>query len=205
MNKVLKFTCQSCGKSFEYTYGTGNMATINDVLVRLPKADAAKLLEIINTMMKGKPQAQRTTYMMNHADGLSYINYDYCGDAIHLFNAKDIEELKAKKPDAEKAALEKSIKAFNDAMRFEGIVAFDAIVFCRKCKSLQQGFFLKLRGMSDGKEHAYIYANKCSKCGNNTVLVNDENVGYMAEGLTLRAPCPDCFGKMVVDSVTFKP
>lgn len=205
MNKVLKFTCQSCGKSFEFNYGTGKMATINDVLVRLPTADAAKLLEIVNTLMKGKTQEQRTSFMMNHADGLSFIEYSQCGDSIHLFNAKDIEEIAAHRPEAEKAAIEKSIAKFEEAMKFEGIFAFDALVFCRKCKSLQQGLYLKLHGITEGKEQAFVYANKCGKCGCNTTLVNDENVGYMAEGLPLRAPCPDCFSKMELSTVTFKP
>lgn len=205
MSKHISLTCMDCQKKHDYIIGAGRMSTPNDVLARLPKEDAAKLIEILNSMMKSKTIPQRTPFMMNHADGLSLIDYSHCGESIHLFSTADINGINAVFTPEQLKFIEASINKFNDASKFEGIMAFDAITYCRKCKRLQQGLFIKLRAIVNGKEQAFVYVFKCENCGGNTVLVNDDNVGYLSEGKIVRSPCPDCGGKMQVTSVSYTP
>ena len=95
---------------------------------------------------------------------------------------------------------------WEDAKNAEGFIAFDAIYYCRKCKKLVQGTYLKVRSIEDRKERVYLFTQKCKTCGNELQLVNDANMGYMFEGVTTRAPCPSCGGdKLVVSDVRFLP
>ncbi|MDE7463593.1 MAG: hypothetical protein K2M48_01065 [Clostridiales bacterium] len=181
------------------------MAMLQDAVDNVPEREADKLLDSVNRMLMNKTEAQRTAFMMNNADALSMVNYDTCGTAINLFEANDIKNNYACYNPQQIEKLNNSMAMWEDAFKSEGFVAFDAIFYCRRCKKLTQGLFLKVRSIEDKKERVYLYSQKCNICGSEMALVNDANMGYLFEGLTARAPCPDCGGKLKVGEVRFKP
>lgn len=205
MTKTVTFTCEKCGKSHTFIVGSDKIATLPDAVDNVPERDADKLLEAVNRMLMNKTEAQRTSFMMNKADGMSMINYDICGQSINMFEQNDIKEIYSKYTPEQTDKLNKSMALWADASMSEGFVAFNAIFYCRKCKRLTQGMFLKVRSVEDKKERTFLFTPKCSKCGSDLALVNDANMGYLFEGLTARAPCPDCGGKLTVTDVRFKP
>lgn len=205
MIKTVTFKCTKCGKDHVYNIGTRGIATLQDAVDKVPERDADKLLEAVNRMLMNKTEAQRTAFMMNNADALSMINYDTCGASINMFEADDVKAVYSKYTQEQIDRLNKSMALWEDAQRAEGFIAFDAMYYCRKCKKLVQGTYLKVRSIEDKRERTYIYNQKCQTCGNELALVNDANMGYMFDGLAARAPCPDCAGKLVVTDVRFKP
>lgn len=205
MNKIVTFKCEKCGKDHVFEIGTRNMATLQDALDNVPERDADKLLEAVNRMLMNKTEAQRTAFMMNNADTLSMINYDVCGPAINLFDAEDIKKIYARFTQQQIDKLNQSMALWENVKRGEGFAAFYAIFYCRKCKKLQQGMYLKVRSIEDKKERVYLYMPKCQTCNSELALVNDANMGYLFEGLTARAPCPACGGKIVATDIRFKP
>lgn len=205
MLKTLTFFCQDCGEKHSFTYGADKMSTLQDVLDVMKKEDVARLVETMNRITAKKTVEQRTSFMMNHADGLTMIHYPSCGDSIHLLEAADIKGLEANYIDDQKRRIEDSLKRFVYYSKFEGVMAFNAMFYCRKCRRIQQGMFLRLHAVEDNKPHNFLIANKCERCGGDTVLINDDNVGYLAEDLTVRCPCPMCGGKMLLGAVSFKP
>ena len=205
MTKTVSFKCAKCGKTHTFTIGTQNIATLHDAVERVPERDAEKLLEAVNRMLMNKTEAGRTSFMMNNADGMSMINYDVCAQAINLFEAEDIKNIYAKYTPDQIDRLNKSMARWADAQMSEGFIAFDAIFYCRKCKKLTQGLFLKVRSVEDKKERTFLFTPKCLACNSELALVNDANMGFMFEGLTARAPCPDCGGKLTVCDIRFKP
>lgn len=205
MIKIVTFKCNKCGKSHVFNVGAGKIATLQDAVDCVPERDADKLLEAVNRMLLNKSEAQRTEFMMNHADALSMINYDVCGQYINLFDAESIKGVYGRYTPEQIERLNKSMGLWLDIQVAEGFIAFNGIFYCRKCKKLTQGLFLKVRSIEDKKERIYLYSQKCEKCGSELTLVNDANMGYMFEGLTARAPCPDCGGQIVATEVRFKP
>lgn len=205
MIKTVTLTCGKCGKNHVYTIGARDMATLQDAVDNVPERDADKLLEAVNRMLMNKTEAQRTAFMMNNADSLSMVNYEICGPAINLFDINDVKNIFSKYTPQQIERFNKSMAMWEDAIKSEGFVAFDSIFYCRKCKKLTPGFFLKVRSIEDKRERVYLYTQKCHVCGGDMVLVNDANMGYMFEGLTARAPCPDCGGALTVTDVRFKP
>ncbi len=205
MVKIVTLKCQKCGKDHVYKIGTKGLATLQDAVDRIPERDADKLLEAVNRMLMNKTEAQRTAFMMNNADGLSMVNYEICGQSINLFEQDDIKDAYSRYTVEQIVKLNKSMSMWEDAKSSEGFIAFDAIYYCRKCKKLVQGTYLKVSSIEDRKERSYTYAPKCGTCGNELMLVSDANMGYLFEGLTARAPCPDCNGKLTVTEVQFKP
>lgn len=205
MTKTVTFKCAKCGKTHTFTIGGNNIATLQDAIDKMPERDAEKLLEAVNRMLMNKNEAQRTSFMMNKADALSMINYDVCGQSITLFDANDIKAIYAKYTQEQVDRLNKSMALWTETQLSEGFIAFDAIFYCRKCKKLLQGMFLKVRSVEDKKERTYLYVPKCQDCNSDLALVNDANMGYMFEGLTARAPCPACGGAITVIDTRFKP
>lgn len=205
MFKTVTFKCEKCGKTHSFNIGSCEIATLQDAISILPQRDADKLLESVNKMLINKTEAQRTSFMMNNADGLSMVNYDACGAYINLFEANDIKDIFGKYKPEHIERLNKSMALWETAKNADGFIAFKAMFYCRKCKKLLQGMFLKIRSVEDKKERAYVYNERCQRCNNELVLVNDANMGYMFEGLTARAPCPECGGSLTVTDVRFKP
>lgn len=205
MTKTVVFKCTKCGKDHTFTVGAQNIATLQDAVERMPERDAEKLLEAVNRMLMNKSEAGRTSFMMNNADTMSMINYDMCAQSINMFEAEDIKQIYAKYTPEQIDRLNKSMALWADAQMTDGFMAFNAIFYCRKCKKLTQGLFLKVRSVEDKKERTFMYTPKCPVCNNDLALVNDANMGYMFEGLTARAPCPDCGGKLTVADIRFKP
>lgn len=205
MTKTIVFKCGKCGKEHTFTVGTRDIATLQDAIDNIPERDADKLLEAVNRMLMNKNEAQRTSFMMNKADVMSMINYDACCQAINMFEAEDIKTAYSKYTPEQMDRLNKSMALWADAQMSEGFVAFDAIFYCRKCKKLAQGIFLKIRSVEDKKERIFMFTPKCKICAGDLTLVNDANMGYLFEGLTARAPCPDCGGALTVADVRFKP
>lgn len=205
MIKTVTFQCAKCGKDHSFTIGTHDIATLQDAIEKMPERDADKLLEAVNRMLMNKDEAERTSFMMNNADTMSMINYDVCGQAINLFSAEDIKAIYGTYNQDQIDRLNKSMGLWAQAQMAEGFIAFNAIFYCRKCKKLTQGMFLKVRSVEDKKERTYLYTTKCPKCNGELALVNDGNMGYMFEGLTARAPCPECGGKITVTDIRFKP
>ncbi len=206
MVKIITFKCGKCGNEHMFKIGTKDLATLQDAVDRVPERDAGKLLDAVNRMLMNKNEAQRTSFMMNNADALSMINYEMLGASINLFEAEDIKDIYSKYNDVQIEKLNTSMARWEDAKNAEGFIAFDAIYYCRKCKKLVQGTYLKVRSIEDRKERVYLFTQKCKTCGNELQLVNDANMGYMFEGVTTRAPCPSCGGdKLVVSDVRFLP
>ncbi len=205
MIKTVTFKCNKCGKDHVYNIGTLGLATLQDAVDKVPERDSDKLLEAVNRMLMNKTEAQRTAFMMNNADALSMVNYDTCGAAINLFEANDVRNVYAKYTPEQVERLNRSMSLWEDAHKAEGFVAFEAMYYCRKCKKLVQGMYLKVRSVDDKKERTYLYSPKCTLCASDLFLVNDANMGYLFEGLTARAPCPDCGGKLLVSDVRYKP
>ena len=205
MIKTVTFKCAKCGKTHTFNLGARDIATLQDAVVKVPQRDADKLLDAVNRMLANKDEAQRTSFMMNNADGLSMINYDVCGTYINMFDAEDVKSIYGKYTQEQIDRLNKSMGMWEDAKNAEGFIAFDAIFYCRKCKKLVQGMYLKVCSIEDRKERSYVFNQKCGLCGNELALVNEANMGYMFDGLTARAPCPDCGGKLKVNDIRFKP
>ena len=181
MVKTVTLKCNKCGKNHVFEIGTHNMATLQDVVDNVPEHDADKLLEAVNRMLMNKTEAQRTRFMMNNADALSMINYDLCGAALNLFEADKVKEIYAKYTPQQMELLNKSMTMWEDAQKSEGFLAFNAIFYCRKCKKLVQGLYLKVRAIDDKRERVFIYNQKCKTCNSELVLVNDANRGYCFE------------------------
>lgn len=205
MVKTVTFKCEKCGKDHTFNIGTLGIATLQDAVDRVPERDAEKLLEAVNRMLMSKTEAQRTSFMINNADGLSMVNYDVCGAYINLFDAEDVKSIYGKYTPDQITRLNKSMGMWEVATASEGFVAFDAIFYCRKCKKLTQGMFLRVCSVEDRKERTYLFNQKCTTCGSELTLVNDANMGYMFDGLSARAPCPACGGKIKVTDIRFKP
>ncbi|MCH5161885.1 MAG: hypothetical protein J1G38_00150 [Clostridiales bacterium] len=205
MVKTIVLKCEKCGHDHTYYIGTPDMAMLQDAIDKIPERDADKLLDAVNRMLMNKTESQRTAFMMNNADTLSMVNYDVCGTSLSLFEIEDIKRAFATYNPQQIEKLNASMAMWEDAVRSEGFIAFDAIFYCRKCKKLTQGMFLKVRSIEDKKERVYLYTPKCKTCNSELALVNDANMGYLFEGLTARAPCPDCGGKLKVADVRFKP
>lgn len=205
MLKTATFKCAKCGKSHSFVIGARDIATLQDAVDKMPERDADKLLEAVNRMLVNKNEAQRTAFMMNSADGLSMINYDTCAASINLFDAEDVKNIYTKYTQDQIDKLNKSMGLWVDLQAADGFLAFNAIFYCRKCKKLTQGMFLKVRSVEDKKERTYVFNQRCAHCNSELVLVNDANMGYMFDGLTARAPCPDCGGALTVTDVRFKP
>lgn len=205
MVKTVTFKCDKCGKDHSFNIGTRGIATLQDAVDRVPERDAEKLLEAVNRMLMNKTEAQRTSFMINNVDALSMINYDVCGTYINIFDAEDVKSIYGKYTQEQIDRLNKSMGMWEDAKNAEGFIAFDAIFYCRKCKKLVQGMYLKVCSIEDRKERSYVFNQKCGLCGNELALVNEANMGYMFDGLTARAPCPDCGGKLKVTDIRFKP
>ena len=206
MNKTVTLKCTKCGAEHVFDIGTKDLATLQDAVDRIPERDSDKLLEAVNRMLMNKSEAQRTAFMMNNADTLSMINYDAIGAAINLFEADDIKEIYSKYNQQQIDRLNHSMALWEEAKCREGFIAFDAIYYCRKCKKLVQGTYLKVRPVEDKRERVYLYTPKCKTCNNELQLVNDANMGYMFEGLTARPACPTCGGaKLIVSDIRFKP
>ena len=206
MNKTVTLKCNKCGKEHVFEVGTKDMATLQDVVDKVPERDAEKLLEAVNRMLMNKTEAQRTRFMMNNADALSMINYDLCGAALNLFEGEAVKDIYAKYTPQQTELMNKSLAMWDDAQKGEGFLAFDARFYCRKCKKLVQGLYLKVRAIDDKRERVFLYNQKCKTCNSELVLVNDANMGYLFEGMSCRAPCPSCgtVGPVVTD-VKFKP
>ena len=205
MTKTVTFTCAKCGKNHTFTVGARDIATLQDAVDKIPERDADKLLEAVNRMLMNKSEAQRTSFMMNKADTMSMINYDVCGQSINMFEQEDIKKIYGKYTPEQIDRLNKSMALWADAQMSEGFMAFYAIFYCRKCKKLTQGMYLKVRSVEDKKERTFLFTPKCPKCNNELTLVNDANMGYMFDGLVARAPCPDCGGKLTATDIRFKP
>ncbi|MBD5132547.1 MAG: hypothetical protein HDT28_08200 [Clostridiales bacterium] len=205
MVKTVTFKCNKCGKDHTFTIGACDIATLQDAVDKLPDRDAEKLLEAVNRMLMNKSEAQRTSFMtINKADALSMINYDLCGQSLTLFNAEETKALYAKYTPDQIDRLNKSMAMWSDALNSDGFIAFNAIYYCRKCKKLTQGMFLKVRSVEDKKERTYMFNQKCQTCNSELTLVNEANMGFMFEGLTARAPCPDCGGKITATEIKYK-
>ena len=206
MLKTVKFQCAKCGKTHTYTIGARDISTLQDAIDHVPERDAEKLLDAVNRMLMNKSEAERTSFMMiNNADALSMINYDAFGQSLSLFNGEEVKQMYSKYNQDQIDKLNKSMALCESAVASEGFLAFDAIFYCRKCKKLTQGMYLKVRSVEDKKERTYIFVQRCPNCNNELTLVNEANMGYMFEGLTARAPCPDCGGALTVSEVNFKP
>ncbi|MCH5155609.1 MAG: hypothetical protein J1F69_03295 [Clostridiales bacterium] len=205
MTKTVTFQCAKCGKNHTYTVGADDISTLHDAIEKMPEREADKLLEAVNRMLMNKDEAQRTAFMMNNADTMSMINYDVCAPAINLFEAEDTREIYSKYTQDQIDRLNKSMGMWTSPQVSEGFIAFNCIFYCRKCKKLTQGMFLKVRSVEDKKERTFMFTPKCPKCNNELTLVNDANMGFMFNGLTSRAPCPDCGGALTVSDVRFKP
>lgn len=205
MFKTVTFKCTSCGKNHVFEIGAHNMSTVQDAVDHVPERDASKLLEAVNRMLMNKTEAQRYLFTINNANSLSMINYDSCATAINLFDVNDVRNIYSRYTPEQIEKLNHSMLLWDEAVKSEGFIAFEGIFYCRKCKKLMSGIFLKVSSVEDKKERIYLYTQKCPTCGGDTTLVNDGNMGYMFEGLTARAPCPDCGGKIVATEVKFKP
>lgn len=205
MTKTVVFKCAKCGKDHTFTIGAQHISTLQDAVDSVPERDADKLLEAVNRMLMNKNEAQRTAFMMNNADTMSMINYDVCGPSINMFEAEDIKNIYSKYTPEQIDKLNKSMALWADAQMAEGFIAFNAIFYCRKCKKLTQGLFLKVRSVEDKKERIYLFTPRCQTCNGELTLVNDANMGYMFEGLTARAPCPACGGTLITSDIRFKP
>lgn len=205
MTKTVTFKCAKCEKTHTFTIGARDIAMLQDAVGKMPERDAEKLLEAVNRMLMNKSEAERTAFTMNIADTMSMVNYDACGPSMNLFEAEDIKLAYGKYTPDQIDKLNKSMSLWADAQSAEGFIAFYAIFYCRKCKKLTQGMFLKIRSVEDKKERIFLYTPKCPSCASELALVNDANMGYMFDGLTARAPCPDCGGKLSVVDVRFKP
>ena len=145
MVKIITFKCGKCGNEHMFKIGTKDLATLQDAVDRVPERDAGKLLDAVNRMLMNKNEAQRTSFMMNNADALSMINYEMLGASINLFEAEDIKDIYSKYNDVQIEKLNTSMARWEDAKNAEGFIAFDAIYYCRKCKKLVQGTYLKVR------------------------------------------------------------
>lgn len=205
MKKTVSFKCNKCGKIHTFNLGTDDIATLQDAVEKMPERDADKLLEAVNRMLMSKDEAERTSFMMNNADAMSMINYDVCAQALNLFEADDVRNIYSKYTQDQIDRLNKSMGMWTTAQMTQGFMAFNCMFYCRKCKKLAQGMFLKVRSVEDKKERTFVYMPKCGKCNSEMFLVNDANMGYMFDGLTARAPCPDCGGAITVCDVRFKP
>lgn len=205
MTKTVSFKCAKCGKIHTYVIGAHDIAMLQDAVDKMPERDADKLLEAVNRMLMNKDEAERDAFMMNNAAPMSMINYDVCAQSINLFDAEDIRNIYGKYTPEQIERLNKSMGLWADAGMSEGFVAFNCIFYCRKCKKLTQGMFLKVRSVEDKKERTFMYIPKCPTCNNDLTMVNDANMGYMFDGLTARAPCPDCGGAISVVDIRFKP
>lgn len=207
MFKNLTLCCKSCDFRNTYRIGSGkDLATLKDVIGKFEdQKEKDKLLDFMSKATKVDVTSDLLALYDNHAEPLSHINYEACGAGVKLYPPETFSNPYVQRFLSQdiknKLAIShfKWIKAFED----DGVVAFKALYYCRKCKRIQKGIFLKIKFTDGQKERTYAYVNRCDRCKNETELVDDANSGFIYEGQPTVGMCEKCGAPLYVEGVNF--
>lgn len=206
MSKIISLKCGGCGETLSFREGAGHdLETLQDILVRInDERESDKILELMMSVSGDKGSDKVSVFFINLAEGLTNTDFDACGETVHLFDPKDLADVNRRlfTPDLN-ARIANSRQKWVDALAGEGVVAFEAIYCCKKCRRLQKGMFLRIRAGEDKKCVFYQLPNRCEKCNNPLTLVDDDNMGFLFEGVPTVFSCEKCGGRLIASTTVF--
>lgn len=208
MSKTINCKCPGCLNKKSFKVGANaSMPSLKDAVAQVSdEAEMEKILKMLVEIEDKKPKASHYNFYLNHAEYLTNINYDLFGNTTHLFKpellaANEAYQRLMQPPVGDKIALSKNKWAM--AANLEGVLAFNGIFYCKKCETFENRLFIRVRYMDGKKENVYLLPNRCSACGETLQLVDDDNCGFVHEGMETVGKCDVCGSYFCVDSVTF--
>lgn len=208
MSKIITLKCHDCLNKATFKVGAdSDMQSLKDAVARLKdKKETEKILAMMVSIESKKPRYQHYNFYLNHAEYLTNINYDLFPGTVHMFKPEELEANTAYTrlmvpPVSDKIKVSKNKWAMAAAL--EGTLAFNGIFYCRKCEKFENRLFIRVRYLDGKKENIYILPNRCSSCGEPMQLVNDDNCGFVHEGMETIGKCDVCGSYFKVDGVTF--
>ena len=205
MQKTITLLCAECGEKATYKIGADkSMATLNDIAAFMEESkERNKLLEWMVKTANTQPDERLPALFGNQVETLCNVNYQALGAKVRLMDPStdaDAAVQRYKTSDAiEKVNISKA--KWLEALKRDGIVAFYAMFYCKKCKKLENRVYLRIH-VSGTKEYLYVYPHKCDTCKNDLELVDEDNIGFIHTGLPTTVPCK-CGKPLIVDSVNF--
>lgn len=208
MAKTIVLKCPSCLNKKSFKVGANaSMPSLKDAIAQITdEKETEKILGMLVDIEELKPKSSHYNFYLNHAEYLTNINYDALGGGVHLFKPEVLAENGAYKqlmtpPVSDKIANSKNKWAM--AAGLEGTLALNAIFYCKKCETLENRLYIRVRYMDGKKENIYLLPNRCSKCGETLALIDDDNCGFIHEGMETIGKCDVCGSYFAVDGVTF--
>lgn len=207
MSKIITMKCHDCLNKKSFKVGAdADLQTLKDALARVKdKKDTKDILDILVGVEAKKPKALQYNFYLNHAEYLTNINYEVFG-GVHMFKRDTIESNEAYAklmvpPVSDKIKISKNKWAM--AASIEGTLAFNGIFYCRKCQTFENRLYIRIRYIDGKKENIYVLPNRCGKCGEQMQLVDDDNCGFVHEGMETIGKCDVCGSYFKIDGVTF--
>ena len=209
MSKIITLKCPDCLATKSFKVGAdSDLQTLKDAVARVTEErDSKDLLSLLGRVESKKPKSALYNFYINHAEYLTNINYALFG-GVHMFTKETLEgcaeytRLMAP-PVSDKIRLSKHKWAV--AAAIEGVLAFNGIFYCRKCGTFENRLFIRVRYLDGKKEIIYVLPQRCHKCGDHMQLVDDDNCGFIHEGLETIGKCDACGGHYKVETVSFSP
>ena len=208
MSKTITMKCHDCLNQKSFKVGAGSdLQSLKDAVARVTdKKESEKLFAMLVGIESKKPKYAHYNFYLNHAEYLTNINYELFPNTVHMFDPAELEANTAYTrlmvpPVSDKIQVSKNKWAM--AASIEGSMAFNGIFYCKKCEKFENRLFIRVRYMDGKKENVYIMPNRCSTCGDVMSLVDDDNCGFVHEGMTTIGKCDVCGSYFKVDGVTF--
>lgn len=200
--------CRDCLNVRTFKVGAGpELQSLKDAAALVEdEKESGRLLELLAQIEEKKPKASLYHFYLNHAEYLTNINYGLFDGCVHLFApdalaANEAYQRMMNPPITDKINNSKSKWAM--AAQLEGTLAFYGIFYCKKCGALENRLFIRVRYMDGKRENVFLLQNRCAKCGENLALADDDNCGFVHEGMETIGKCEVCGGNYAVESVTF--
>lgn len=207
MSKTIVMKCHDCLNEKSFKVGAGSdLQTLKDAVARLGSGkDTDQLLSLMVSVESKKPKALHYNFYLNHAEYLTNVNYDIFDGCVHMFKQGELENNSAyqklmQTPVTDKIALSK--RKWEMAAAIEGSIAFNGIFWCRKCEKFENRIAIRMHWQDGKKDNVYVLPNRCS-CGETMQLVNDDNCGFVHEGMETIGKCDVCGSYFKVHTTTF--
>lgn len=207
MSKTITLKCPDCLNKKVFKVGAeSDLQSLKDAVAHVTdEKETAKILSMLVDIESKKPKYTHYNFYLNHAEYLTNINYDLFPNCVHLYKPETLAANEAYAKLMTQEIIDKtnlSKKKWAMAAAIEGSIAFNGIFYCKKCEKFENRMFIRVRYMDGKKENIYILPNKCA-CGETMQLVDDDNSGFVHEGMETIGKCDVCGSKYKLDSVVF--
>lgn len=207
MQKIVTLQCADCGEKLTFKVGADrDMATVNDAVALLPESkERDKILEWMVKLANSEYEEKLVSLYGNLAEPMCSINYEALGAKIKLMDKAADNDAAVRRYKTSEAfeKLNMSKIKWLELMKRDGVVAFHAIFYCKKCKTLHNRIYLRVHSGGMVKEYVNVYPNRCDVCKNDLELVDDDNMGFIYAGLPTTVACSKCGKPYTVESVNF--